>query len=124
MFLAALLFISLMVEPGDACQCLPKGIKPTDIVSTQVSKPGADSTEIKKITVKDKLSELKADCRKRKLIDSSGREIYFYRLQGCWGNPPIDYQEILARQNRELEQLKKRYRVIEMTCNPSGGQPL
>ena len=67
-----------------------------------------------------KLKQLKARCRKGKLVDAKGKEIRFFRLQGCWGNPPEDYQEILTRQAQELENLRKQYRVIEMTCNESG----
>ena len=68
----------------------------------------------------DKLKELSARCRKHKLVDARGREIRFYQLVGCWGNPPDDYQQQLERQAKELVKLRKRYRVIEMTCNPSG----
>ena len=75
---------------------------------------------IKKITVEQRLIELDARCENGKLIDAEGKEIYFYRLKGCWGNPPADYQEILKQQNEELEKLRKRYVVIEMTCNPEG----
>jgi len=75
---------------------------------------------IKKTTVEQRLIELDARCDKGKLVDAAGKEIYFYRLKGCWGNPPPDYQEILQRQNEELEKLRKRYTVIEMTCNPEG----
>ena len=98
--------------------CLPKDVKLTDVVSTKRAGHG----EINKITVEQKLQEVRARCKKGKLVDSSGKEIYFYRLTGCWGNPPVDYLEILNRQNAELERLKKRYRVIEMTCNPAGEQ--
>jgi hypothetical protein len=72
------------------------------------------------VTVADKLASLKAHCKKGKLIDAAGREIRFFHLTGCWGNPPEGYQEILEKQNRELIRLRKRYAVIEMTCNPSG----
>jgi len=80
-------------------------------------RPGAGGNQV---TVEQKLRELRARCRRGKLVDASGREIYFYRLQGCWGNPPEDYQQILQRQQQEIQRLKKRYTVIEMTCNPSG----
>jgi hypothetical protein len=72
--------------------------------------------------VKEKLIAIKARCKKGKLVDASGREIRFYKLTGCWGNPPRDYQQILARQTEEIEKLRKRYTVIEMTCNPEGVQ--
>lgn len=97
--------------------CLPQGIKRTDVVSATMHRPGAGGNQV---TVEQKLRELRARCRRGKLVDASGREIYFYRLQGCWGNPPEDYQQILQRQQQEIQRLKKRYTVIEMTCNPSG----
>jgi hypothetical protein len=53
-------------------------------------------------------------------VDARGRQIQFYRLTGCWGNPPENYQEILDNQQRELAQLRKRFRVVEISCNPSG----
>ena len=99
--------------------CLPSGVKPTDIVSVRYD-PSRQA--VKTITVEDKLTELKARCKKGKLVDAAGKEIYFFRMAGCWGNPPADYQEILEQQNKELEKLRKRYTVIEMTCNPDGVQ--
>jgi hypothetical protein len=117
---AALLSIVSAACAGD--NCLPSGIKPADVVSAQAAKPGSESSEVKTITVAQKLKELRARCRKGKLVDAKGREICFYQLVGCWGNPPEDYQEILERQAKELASLRKRYNVIEMTCNPSGQQ--
>ena len=112
-------FLAALVMPaGDPCACLPKDIKAGDVVSAQLTRPGRPAGA--KITVEQKLKELKARCRKGKLVDASGRQIYFYQMQGCWGNPPADYQEILSQQKSELERLRRRYRVIEMTCNPSG----
>ncbi len=90
--------------------CLPARINSDDKVSASV-------------TVRQRLIELKAHCRRGKLFDRSGKEIRFYRLAGCWGNPPPGYREILERQRRELEKLKKRYTVIELTCNPDGIDP-
>jgi hypothetical protein len=102
--------------------CLPDGIKSTDVVSTRVMRSARGSREIRKTTVEQKLKELKARCSKGKLVDASNTEIRFYKLTGCWGHPSPDDLEVLERQNRELATLKKRYRVIEMTCNPSGEQ--
>ena len=78
--------------------------------------------EVVTVTVAEKLKELKARCRKKKLVDGQGREIRFYQLIGCWGNPPDDYQQQLKSQAQELAKLRKRYRVVEMTCNPDGDQ--
>jgi hypothetical protein len=97
--------------------CLPDGVKLNDVISVERGQKGQ---AVRKLTVKQRLSQLKARCRKGKLVDASGREIYFYRLVGCWGNPPADYEEILARQRNEIADLKKRYTVIEMSCNTSG----
>lgn len=101
--------------------CLPDGINSTDIVSTRVQSIKG-RREIRKTTVDQKLKELKARCRKGKLVDASGTEIKFYKLAGCWGHPSDDDREVLDRQKQELANLRKRYRVIEMTCNPSGEQ--
>ena len=104
---------------AETVQCLPEYVKPTDVVSTRlVQTDGA--TLVEKITVEQKLTELKANCKNGKLVDAAGTEIYFYKLTGCWGNPPRNYQEMLQRQEAELAILRKQYTVIEMTCNPSG----
>jgi len=118
--LGAALLSTLPAPAGNTDSCLPPDIKATDVVSAQTARPGLYRGEVKTITVAQKLKELKARCRKHKLVDSKGKEIRFFRLIGCWGNPPDDYQEQLARQANELASLRKRYRVIEMTCNPSG----
>jgi hypothetical protein len=102
-----------------AVACLPKDIKSSDVVSTRLVQT-ATGDVVEKVTVEQTLIELRADCKNGKLVDGSGREIYFYKLTGCWGNVPPNYQEILERQQAELEMLRKQYTVIEMTCNPSG----
>jgi hypothetical protein len=103
---------------GNNDGCLPQGIQSTDVVSIQAARSGKKS-EATTVTVAQKLKELKAHCRKNKLVDSRGREIRFYQLVGCWGNPPADYQQQLERQARELAKLRRSYRVIEMTCSTS-----
>lgn len=72
----------------------------------------------KTMNVKDKLKQLKARCRKGKLVDSRRREIRFFKYE-CWGNPPADYIEIQQQQRQELARLKKKYTVVEITCGPS-----
>ena len=104
---------------AETLPCLPEHVKPTDVVSTKLAQTDGGSP-VEKITVEQKLTELKANCKNGKLVDSAGTEIYFYKLTGCWGNPPRNYQEILKRQEAELAILRKQYTVIEMTCNPSG----
>lgn len=103
--------------------CLPKGISLTDVVSSQSVRSIVTGTPGEQVTVRAKLIELKARCKKGKLVEPGGKRIVFYRLTGCWGNPPVDYREILERQRIEIEKLKKRYTVVEMTCNESGAFP-
>ena len=117
----AVLLFTVSLTAHNTNNCLPADIKPTDVVATRLAKPGIGGKVIT-ITVAQKLKELRATCRGHKLVDGGGREIRFYKLIGCWGNPPDDYQEQLQRQAKELASLRKRYRVIEMTCNPSGEQ--
>ena len=95
--------------------CLPADIELEEVVSAPQLKSRV-ATADKPITVKAVLSRLKARCKRGKLITGNGREIRFYRLIGCWGNPPDDYQEQLARQHDELERLKKKYTVVEIPC--------
>ena len=97
--------------------CLPPDIDADEVISLEPSSPGRVA---KKITVTTKLNQIGARCRAKRLVDARGKEIHFYRLTGCWGNPPLDYEEILDNQRQELAQLRRRYRVVEITCNPSG----
>jgi hypothetical protein len=99
-------------------RCLPKDIKLSDVVSATM----VNSQTITRVTVEQKLKQLKARCilRDRKLVDGQRKPIYFYRLIGCWGTPPPNYQEILQKQREEIERLSASYTVISMTCNPSG----
>jgi hypothetical protein len=119
---AMLVALSPLSSASPACTrnidaCMPAGTQATDIVSSQAVKPGG---KVVTVTVAQKLKALGARCRKGKLVDAKGTEIRFYQLVGCWGNPPDDYQEQLEHQAKELAKLRKRYRVIEMTCDSSG----
>jgi len=102
-----LLVCSTAVSAAPPEPCLPSGIRLTDVVS-------------RGLTVEERLVQLGARCDNGKLLEGSGKEIRFYRLTGCWGNPPSDAQEILDRQRAELEELSRRYTMIEMTCNADG----
>ena len=99
-------------------KCLPPDVKLNDVVEASIV---GHANGQHKVTVEGKLNELKATCdRDNKLIDASGRQIVFYHLTGCWGNPPADYRELLEKQREEINKLKQHFTVIEMTCNPSG----
>jgi len=110
------------VTQASLAKCLPVDIKLSDVVeATSARYASGQASGVHKITVDDKLNELKATCSDdNKLVDGNGKQIMFYHLTGCWGNPPADYQEILQKQRDELQKLKQQYTVIEMTCNPSG----
>ena len=109
-------------SPSSLAKCLPSDIKLSDVVEVSRARdangrPAGSSP----ITVAQKLHELGATCNSaNKLVDGTGKEIVFYHLTGCWGNPPADYQEILQKQREEIARLKQQKTVIEMTCNPSG----
>ena len=111
------LFLSLLAPAQSRfLACLPADVKADEVASTQTVASKSGGEEVKKITVKQKLIEAKARCKDGKLVDAAGKEIRFYRLAGCWGNPPADYQEILDGQRAQIEELKKQYRVIEIEC--------
>ena len=90
--------------------CLPKDVRNDETLSYGLKGRG-------NVTVEQKLLELKARCRKGRLVDAKRREIRFFR-QSCWGNPPPDYLEVEARKNKELKQLQKRFIVLVFTCDP------
>jgi hypothetical protein len=105
-----ILFVILFLSGAVFAQsysCLPKDLKENTLVS-------------KDKTVKQTLKAMKAKCTKGKLVDAKKREIRFYNLQGCWGNPPQDYLEIMENQQKEIAEMKKKYTVIEISCNPDG----
>jgi len=95
--------------------CVPNDVDLNSVVLNEVqsttSKPAA-----KEITVRQRLTQLKARCKKGKLVDGKGKPIYLYTLVGCWGNPPQDYLEILKNQEEEIQRLKKKYTVIQISC--------
>lgn len=90
--------------------CLPDGIRPDEVVS--YSRNPKDN-----VTVVRKLSELKARCRKGRLVDSQNKEIRFFRVS-CWGNPPPNYLELKQKEKDEIDRLKKSFTVITIGCNP------
>lgn len=96
--------------------CLPPDLKPTDIVSAERV---GDPPKILKVTVEEKLIQLYARCKRGKLLDGKGKEIRFYRVH-CFGAPTAYALETMRREHDELEALRKKYTVIEMTCDPSG----
>ena len=96
--------------PSKNFSCLPQDVRADEVVSY-------DGEGKSILTVKKKLIELRARCRRGKLVDAKGREIRFFRIS-CWGNPPEDYLEIQKREGEALAELKKDYSVIVFGCNP------
>lgn len=95
--------------------CLPKEVTEDTPVLAKESGQTAEKTQ-QPMTVGAALRKVGALCREGKLVDGSGKEIYFFHRIGCWGNPPDDYLERLARQAQEIEELKKDYTVLEIPC--------
>lgn len=114
----ALLTIALIGKPPmtSKYECLPEDLTQDSAVEYRSVTDIRGEARRQKVTVKETLDALGARCKGGKLIDTKGREIRFVRLQGCWGNPPADYQEILDEQAKQIEMLKREYTVIEMTC--------
>lgn len=97
-------------ESSDSVRCLPIDVKPDSVVTYALRRG-------KNVTVKDTLDQLKAHCDDGKLFDGGGKEIKFYALQ-CWGNPPPGYLKMGQAQHEKIEQLRKKYTVVLMSCNP------
>jgi hypothetical protein len=96
---AAVMTCTMASSRAAAQSCLPSDIKPSEIVVSDSNKTDRAS---KPETVRDRLTQLKARCRQGKLTDSRGKQIYFLRLIGCWGNPPADYEEQIEEQRTKL----------------------
>src|ERR1700736_5472482 len=97
------------VSQSPLAKCLPPEIKLSDVVEATNSGPAkGQSVGQHNVTVEQRLNELKATCNNdNKLVDGNGRQIVFYHLTGCWGNPPENYQDILQRQRDEINKLKQ-----------------
>lgn len=89
--------------------CLPPDVKADELIKRDIS-------------VNQVVKKLKTKCYKGRLVDSKRRTVRFYRLQGCWGNPPQDYLEIMEAQRLEIASLRKKYTVIEISCGLYGMQ--
>lgn len=113
-----LIFLSGVSASGQARQyaCLPSGVDGSTVARM-------DPASSRPVTISDELHKVKARCRRGRLTDRRGRQIVFYQLKGCWGNPPAGYDRILEEQGIELARLKREKTVIELSCNP-GGQPI
>lgn len=103
--------------------CLAPNIKEDSAASWVAETSAKGEQKTNKITVGQTLRKLGAECWRGTLVDGRRKPIYFFDLQGCWGNPPADYLEILDQQKEEISKLRKKYTVIEMTCSTGDMQP-
>ena len=114
------IILSAVTSFAQSYPCLPSDIK-SDAVVDFVAVTSAKQDQIRiPVTVKQTLKKLRLKCTHGNLVDQKGKSVRFYQLNGCWGNPPSNYLEIMEKQRKDLDDLKKKYTVIEMTCNPSG----
>ncbi|HIH20956.1 TPA: hypothetical protein HA244_06855 [Candidatus Micrarchaeota archaeon] len=75
-----------------------------------------------KTTVAQKLTELGASCTNGKLLDASGKQIFFYRRQTvCQGVAPPE--GLYDRQNAEIQKLNETYAVMELHLEDCGNVP-
>ena len=117
--IASLFFGAVPARPSERFSgCLPAGISLDGLVTIEPAKANQHGATMK-VTVSMRLVQLKARCKRGKLVDVQGKQIYFYTLIGCWGNPPADYLELLDHQAKEIQRLKKRYTVIQIPCAQS-----
>jgi hypothetical protein len=94
-------------------RCVPRG---TNLDKAVINEPSQAKAQSGKQTVRTRLVQLEARCKRGKLVDGKGRQIYLYLLLGCWGNPPPNYLELMKRQDEEISRLKKRFTVIQIPC--------
>jgi hypothetical protein len=103
--------------------CLPSDITLETIVETKQTRSATGAMTLSE-TVSQRLKKMKARCKAGALIDRNGKQIRFYKLQSCWGNPPADYLEILDAEKDKLRLLKKKFTVIEIGCDSTGIAPV
>jgi hypothetical protein len=116
----SLMFLSLGMSVNSKSDsfaaCLPDEVKPEMVVTLEPNQETTSTAKPKRVTVRQRLLQLKAHCKDGKLLDGKGREIRFVQLIGCWGNPPEDYQEQLNHQQEEIKRLKEKYTVVQISC--------
>lgn len=111
-----------VIASAQKYSCLPSNVKEDSVVSASAGRSKVNGG-YNQVTVRQTLNKLNARCSHGKLIDKARKPIHFFWLVGCWGTPPEDYFEILDHEQKEIARLKRKYRVIEMTCNPGGIPP-
>jgi len=98
---------------------LPDNIETETPVEKAIKNDKGETISFEVTTVEKILNELKADYKNDKLVDGSGREIRFYErlCRGVSRGLEEDAQDLKEKEN-ELAELKKRYTVIILYCDP------
>jgi hypothetical protein len=113
------LLLLLSVDPSTFDQqrhgCLPGNVKAYDIVSAERTRDDRFVT----VTVEEKVKQMRGRCSKGRLVDRKGRRIRFYRLH-CFGAPTAYALATMKQEREDLDALRKRFTVVEMTCRPDG----
>lgn len=98
----------------EVSECPRTGIFDTCLPSGITSQTYVDGSH----NVQQTLASQKAVCGSDgKLRDETGKEIRLYQSL-CWGNPPANYQSLLAQQQANITQLQQSYNVIVLGCSP------
>lgn len=98
---------------------LPDNITPETEVLKEIKNEKGEVVSSKKTTAENLLTEMKASYRDGKLVDEKGKEIRFFQPD-CVGTSRADDedQRIQDEKRAELAELKKKYTVISVYCDP------
>lgn len=99
---------------------LPENIKPDTEVRKDVKNHKGEIVSYETTTVEKRLNELKARYKNGKLVDRKGREIRFFEplCRGVSRGIEGDREDQRAK-DRELAELKKKFTVLVVLCDPS-----
>ncbi len=98
---------------------MPENIETETAVEKAVKNDRGETVSFEVTTVEKILNELKADYKNDKLVDGNGKEVRFYErlCRGVSRGLEEDAQDQKAKED-ELSELKKRYTVIILYCDP------
>lgn len=98
---------------------LPEGIRPETEVTTDVKNDKGEVVSYEITTVEKRLNEMKARYKDDKLVDEKGKEIRFFEplCRGVSRGIEGDEEDRQAKE-KELAELKKKYTVIILYCDP------
>ncbi len=99
---------------------LPENIKPDTEVRKDVKNDKGQIVSYEITTVENRLNELKARYRNGKLVDGKGKEIRFFEplCRGVSRGIEGDTEDQKGKE-KELAELKKKFTVIVLHCDPT-----